>query len=46
MTAEPAGPSSGVSGDPRHASAELGRAGADLIVARSVDAIRKALGRR
>ncbi len=46
MGAALTGPSSGVSGDPRRASAELGRAGVDLIVARTVDAIRKALGRR
>ena len=36
----------GVDGDPRKSSAELGRAGADLIVARTVDAIRKATARR
>jgi creatinine amidohydrolase len=35
--------SSGVAGDPRAASAELGRAGVDLIVAHSVAAIRAAL---
>jgi len=46
MSAAPTGPSSGVSGDPRRATAELGRAGVDLIVARTVDAIRKALARR
>ena len=46
MGAAPAGPTSGVSGDPRRASAELGRAGVDLIVARTVEAIRKAVGHR
>jgi creatinine amidohydrolase len=46
MGAAPSGPASGVSGDPRRASADLGRAGVDLIVARSVDAIRKAAGPR
>jgi creatinine amidohydrolase/Fe(II)-dependent formamide hydrolase-like protein len=34
---------SGVAGDPRAASAELGRAGVDLIIARSVAAIRGAV---
>jgi creatinine amidohydrolase len=36
----------GVYGDPRRASAELGKAGVDLIVERTVDAIRKAVARR
>jgi creatinine amidohydrolase len=36
----------GVAGDPRRSSAELGRLGVDLIVTRTVDAIRKAIGRR
>ncbi len=36
----------GVYGDPRRASAELGRLGVDLIVARTVEAIRKATVRR
>jgi len=36
---------SGVNGDPRRSTAELGRLGVDLIVARTVDAIRKAVGR-
>ena len=36
----------GVAGDPGRASAELGRLGADLMVKRSVDAIRKATARR
>jgi creatinine amidohydrolase/Fe(II)-dependent formamide hydrolase-like protein len=36
----------GVDGDPRRASAELGQLGVDLIVARTVDAIRAAIGRR
>jgi creatinine amidohydrolase/Fe(II)-dependent formamide hydrolase-like protein len=35
----------GVYGDPRGASAELGRIGVDLIVQRSVDAIRRAIPR-
>jgi creatinine amidohydrolase/Fe(II)-dependent formamide hydrolase-like protein len=36
----------GVDGDPTRATAELGRAGADLIVTRTVDAIRKSIPRR
>ena len=36
-----AGRADGVHGDPRRASAELGQLGVDLIVARTVDAIRK-----
>ncbi len=36
----------GVSGDPRRATAELGKAGIDIIVAQSVAAIRKAVGHR
>jgi creatinine amidohydrolase len=35
-------PGDGVHGDPRRSSVELGRLGVDLIVARTVDAIRKA----
>ena len=35
-------PTSGVAGDPRRASAEAGQLGVDLIVARTVDAIRHA----
>ena len=35
----------GVYGDPRRASAELGKIGVDMIVARTVDAIRKAIAR-
>jgi creatinine amidohydrolase/Fe(II)-dependent formamide hydrolase-like protein len=34
----------GVNGDPRRASSELGQLGIDLIVGRTVDAIRKAIG--
>jgi creatinine amidohydrolase/Fe(II)-dependent formamide hydrolase-like protein len=34
----------GVNGDPRRSSAELGRLGVDLIVTRTVDAVRKAVG--
>ena len=41
---EPApGEASGVEGDPRRASAELGRLGVELIVAQSVAAIRKSI---
>ena len=36
----------GVQGDPRRANAELGKVGVDLIVERTVDAIRKATARR
>ncbi len=36
----------GVDGDPTRATAELGRAGVELIVARTVDAIRKSITRR
>jgi creatinine amidohydrolase len=39
-------PSSGVAGDPRAASSALGKIGVELIVARSVAAIRDALARR
>jgi len=38
-------PAAGVSGDPSRASAELGRLGTELIVQRSVAAIRKATAR-
>ncbi|HEV8458069.1 MAG TPA: creatininase family protein [Methylomirabilota bacterium] len=37
---------SGVSGDPSRASAELGQPGVELIVTRTVDAIRKSMARR
>jgi creatinine amidohydrolase/Fe(II)-dependent formamide hydrolase-like protein len=40
------GKADGVEGDPRRASAELGRAGLDLVVTKSVEAIRKATARR
>jgi creatinine amidohydrolase/Fe(II)-dependent formamide hydrolase-like protein len=40
------GAETGVTGDPRRASAELGRLGVDLIVSRSVAAIRDAINRR
>jgi creatinine amidohydrolase len=46
MKAPNMGKADGVEGDPRRASAELGRAGLDLIVAKSVEAIRKATARR
>jgi creatinine amidohydrolase len=36
----------GVSGDPRRSSAELGQFGVDLIVTRTVDAIKRATGHR
>jgi len=36
----------GVHGDPRRSSAELGRLGADLVVERTVEAIRKVTARR
>src|SRR5215470_1424463 len=37
---------SGVSGDPSRATAELGQLGVDLIVSRTVDAIRKSIAQR
>jgi creatinine amidohydrolase/Fe(II)-dependent formamide hydrolase-like protein len=40
------GPADGVHGDPKRASAELGRLGVDLVVDRTVAAIRKATARR
>lgn len=40
------GSADGVYGDPRRSSAELGQLGVDAIVARTVDAIRKAVARR
>jgi creatinine amidohydrolase len=39
-------PGEGVHGDPRRSSVELGQLGVDLIVTRTVDAIRKAVARR
>jgi creatinine amidohydrolase/Fe(II)-dependent formamide hydrolase-like protein len=36
----------GVYGDPRRATAELGRQGVDIIIAQTVEAIRKATGRQ
>ena len=39
-------PGDGVNGDPRRASAELGRAGIDAIVARTIAAIRTAVAHR
>lgn len=41
-----ANPALGVTGDPTRASAELGRAGADLVVQRTAEAIRAAVRRR
>jgi creatinine amidohydrolase/Fe(II)-dependent formamide hydrolase-like protein len=46
MRASNAGRNEGVFGDPRRSSAELGQLGLDLIVANTVDAIRKATARR
>ena len=47
LLAEPApGAVSGVEGDPRRASAELGRLGVDLIVSRTVAAIKESTTRR
>jgi creatinine amidohydrolase/Fe(II)-dependent formamide hydrolase-like protein len=43
---EPPGRAGGVYGDPRRATAELGQAGVDLIVATSVAAIKRAVARR
>jgi creatinine amidohydrolase len=40
------GAADGVVGDPRKATAELGRLGVDLVVERTVEAIRKATARR
>ena len=40
------GAAEGVSGDPRRASAALGKAGLDLIVARTRDAIAREVARR
>ena len=40
------GPSDGVYGDPHKSTAELGQIGVDLIVSRTVEAIRKAVGPR
>jgi creatinine amidohydrolase/Fe(II)-dependent formamide hydrolase-like protein len=42
----PPGPAEGVRGDPRRSSAAAGRAGVDLIVARTTEAIRKDVARR
>jgi len=39
-------PGEGVDGDPSRATAELGRVGADLVVARTVEAIRKSITHR
>jgi creatinine amidohydrolase len=41
-----AGRDTGVSGDPRRATAELGQIGVDAIVAESVEAIRRAIAKR
>jgi creatinine amidohydrolase/Fe(II)-dependent formamide hydrolase-like protein len=46
QTPQIAAPLPGVSGDPRRATAELGKAGIDMIVSQSVAAIRKAVGPR
>ena len=41
-----AGVGSGIDGDPSRASAELGRLGAELVVARTVEAIKAATNHR
>lgn len=46
MKAPNMGKADGVDGDPRRSSADLGRQGLDLIVTRTVEAIRKATARR
>ena len=46
LAAPTKGPADGVHGDPTHASAELGRLGTDLVIERTVEAIRKATARR
>ncbi len=46
MKAATKGKADGVYGDPKRATAELGKAGLDLIVERSVESIRKATARR
>ena len=46
QAAAAAGTAEGVRGDPRRATAELGQLGVDLIVARTVDAIRKSVARQ
>ncbi len=46
LKAAPRNKADGVYGDPRRASAELGKAGLDHIVERSVESIRKATARR
>jgi creatinine amidohydrolase len=40
------GPGDGVHGDPSHSNPQLGQLGVDLIVTRTVDAIRKTVARR
>jgi creatinine amidohydrolase len=45
QVAAAAGTAEGVRGDPRRATAELGQLGVDLIVARTVEAIRKSIAR-
>jgi len=42
---QPLAAADGVQGDPRRATAEIGQAGVDLIVTRTVEAIRKAIAR-
>jgi creatinine amidohydrolase len=42
----PGSPGDGVDGDPSRATAELGRAGVELIVTRTVEAIRKSIPTR
>jgi creatinine amidohydrolase len=42
----PGSPGDGVDGDPSRATAELGRPGVELIVSRTVDAVRKSISHR
>ena len=42
----PGSPGDGVDGDPTRATAELGRPGVELIVSRTVDAVRKSISHR
>jgi creatinine amidohydrolase/Fe(II)-dependent formamide hydrolase-like protein len=46
MTSANKGVADGVYGDPKRSTAELGRVGVDLIVQRTVAAIRKVTARR
>lgn len=46
VRADRLGPGDGVDGDPSRATAELGRPGVELIVSRTVDAVRKSITHR